>query len=110
MFKPVSKSQYHIGNDKAIPDSAFVADSYLDGIYTKFDPENAPSGWLSVQDTFKLDLPQSTWQLSEEQSYASGMVTSAIFTSGYDHATTGPVLEQFPDIVEDGRGEYVEKE
>lgn len=110
MYKLPSKSQYHIGNDHAIPDSAFVASSYIDGIYTKFDPANAPHGWLDVQDTFKLNLPQSTWAGNENDprySASRGMVTSAIFTSGYDKATSDIVHNQFPSIETDGRSTYV---
>ncbi len=109
MYKLPSKSQYHVGNDKAIPDSAFVASSWCDGIYTKFDKDNAPNGWADIQDTFKMNLPQSQWQLADERAAASGMATSALFTDGYDTATTGPVLEQFPDLFTSGRSEYVEK-
>ena len=110
MYKLPSKSQYHIGNDKRIPDSAFVASSYVDGIYTQFDPANAPKGWLDVQDTFKMDLPQSGWKLpagTAIESAASGMVTSALFTSGYDKATTGIVDDLFPKIETSGRSPYV---
>lgn len=110
MYKLPSKSQYHIGNDHAIPDSAFVASSYIDGIYTQFDPDNAPHGWLDVQDTFKLNLPQSAWVGNPDDprySASSGMVTSALYTSGYDKATTGIVHQQFPKIETSGRSEYV---
>ena len=110
MYKLPSKSQYHIGNDKRIPDSAFVASSYVDGIYTQFDPENAPHGWLDVQETFKLNLPQSGWKFAEEDPKsvtASGLVTSAIFTDGYDKATSDIVHKQFPEIEVSGRSDYV---
>lgn len=110
MYKLPSKSQYHIGNDHAIPDSAFVASSYIDGIYTQFDPTNAPHGWLDVQDTFKLNLPQSAWVGNPDDprySASSGMVTSALYTSGYDKATTGIVHDQFPKIETSGRSDYV---
>lgn len=40
---------YEGGNDHEIPDSAFVSDSWIDGIYSKFDPQNAPDGWPDVQ-------------------------------------------------------------
>jgi hypothetical protein len=111
MYKLPSKSQYHIGNDHAIPDSAFVASSYLDGIYTQFDKDAAPHGWLDVQDTFKLDLPQDKWGFAEDDpraAAASGLVTSALYTSGYDHATTGLVHKQFGEIEVSGRSEYVD--
>ena len=36
MYKLPSKSQYHIGNDKQVPDSAFNASSYIDGIYSGY--------------------------------------------------------------------------
>ena len=110
MYKLPSKSQYHIGNDKRIPDSAFVASSYVDGIYTQFDDTNAPHGWLDVQETFKLDLPQSGWSFAEgdpKAALASGMVTSALFTSGYDKATSDIVHKQFPKIETSGRSDYV---
>jgi hypothetical protein len=108
MYKLPSKSQYHIGNDKRIPDSAFVASSYVDGIYTQFDPDNAPNGWMDVQETFKLDLPQSGWKIPEAlESVASGLVTSALFTSGYDKATSDIVKKQFPEIETSGRSDYV---
>ena len=108
MYKLPSKSQYHIGNDKQIPDSAFVASSYVDGIYTKF--AEGVNGWADVQDTFKMDLPQSGWKLpagTAIESAASGMATSALFTSGYDKATTGIVHQQFPKIETSGRSPYV---
>lgn len=111
MYKLPSKSQYHIGNDHAIPDSAFVASSYIDGIYTQFDPTNAPHGWLDVQDTFKLNLPQSAWVGNPDDprySASSGMVTSALYTSGYDKATSDIVHKQFPSIETSGRSEYVD--
>ena len=110
MYKLPSKSQYHIGNDHAIPDSAFVASSYIDGIYTKFDPVNAPHGWLDVQDTFKLNLPQSAWAGDEKDprySASKGMITSALYTSGYDKATSDIVHKQFPKIETSGRSDYV---
>lgn len=110
MYKLPSKSQYHIGNDHAIPDSAFVASSYIDGIYTQFDPTNAPKGWMSVQDTFKMDLPQSDWAFAAEdprESAASGLVNSALFTNGYDKATSDLVTKQFPKIETSGRSDYV---
>jgi len=110
MYKLPSKSQYHIGNDHAIPDSAFVASSYIDGIYTQFDPKNAPHGWLDVQDTFKLNLPQSGWGFPEgdpRESAASGLVNSALFTDGYDKATSDIVHKQFPEIETSGRSDYV---
>jgi hypothetical protein len=110
MYKLPSKSQYHIGNDKRIPDSAFVASSYVDGIYTQFDPESAPKGWMDVQETFKLNLPQSGWSFAEgdpKAALASGMVTSALYTSGYDKATSDIVTEQFPEIETSGRSDYV---
>jgi hypothetical protein len=43
------KCIYIGGNDKQIPDSAFNIFSWLDGIYTQFDPTNAPNGWPDVQ-------------------------------------------------------------
>lgn len=110
MYKVPSKSQYHIGNDKQVPDSAFVASSYLDGIYTQFDPANAPKGWMSVQDTFKMNLPQEDWTFAPDDpkaQAASGLVTSALYTSGYDKATTGIVTTQFPQIETSGRSDYV---
>lgn len=108
MYKPVSKSQYHIGNDKRVPDSAFNPSSYLDGIYTKFDPENAPNGFASIQETFKMNLPQSEW--GEPRGKGSELVSSALFTSGYDTAQSVIVDQGFdPDLPTGGRSEYVEK-
>ncbi len=107
MYKLPSKSQYHVGNDKAIPDSAFVASSWCDGIYTQFDADNAPNGWADVQDTFKMNLPQDKWQLEDERAAASGFATSALFTDGYGTATTGKVLDQFPELFTSGRSDYV---
>ena len=43
------KCIYIGGNDIPIPDSAFNVSSWLDGIYTRFDPNVAPSGWPDVQ-------------------------------------------------------------
>ena len=108
MYKLPSKSQYHIGNDKRIPDSAFVASSYVDGIYTKF--ADGVNGWADVQETFKLDLPQSGWSFAADDpkaALASGLVTSALYTSGYDKATSDIVHVQFPQIETSGRSDYV---
>ena len=106
MYKLPSKSQYHIGNDKQVPDSAFNASSYLDGIYTEFDPKTAPNGWADVQETFKMNLPQSGWG-EPKKGASSAFVTSALFTSGYDTATSEKVSEAF-NLPEKGRSTYVD--
>lgn len=36
------------------------------------------------------------------------MITSALYTSGYDKATTGIVHQQFPEIETSGRSTYVD--
>jgi hypothetical protein len=43
------KCIYMGGNDAEIPDSAFNVSSWLDGIYTLFDPYNCPQGWPDIQ-------------------------------------------------------------
>ena len=105
MYKLPSKSQYHIGNDKQVPDSAFNASSYLDGIYTEFDPKAAPNGWADIQETFKMNLPQDEWKGTKGAS--SAFVTSALFTSGYDTARSEIVSKAF-DLPESGRSTYVD--
>ena len=105
MYKLPSKSQYHIGNDKQVPDSAFNANSYLDGIYTEFDPKAAPNGWADIQETFKMNLPQDEWKGTKGAS--SAFVTSALFTSGYDTARSEIVSKAF-DLPESGRSTYVD--
>ena len=105
MYKLPSKSQYQIGNDKQVPDSAFNASSYIDGIYTEFDKTNAPNGWADVQETFKMNLPQDKWQGTKGAS--SAFVTSALFTSGYDTARSEIVSKAF-DLPESGRSTYVD--
>lgn len=105
MYKLPSKSQYQIGNDKQVPDSAFNASSYIDGIYTEFDKTNAPNGWADVQETFKMNLPQDEWKGTKGAS--SAFVTSALFTSGYDTARSEIVSKAF-DLPESGRSTYVD--
>ncbi len=106
MYKLPSKSQYHIGNDKQVPDSAFNASSYLDGIYTEFDKTNAPNGWADVQETFKMNLPQSGWG-EPKKGASSAFVTSALFTEGYDTAKSEKVSEAF-NLPQSGRSTYVD--
>ena len=106
MYKLPSKSQYHIGNDKQVPDSAFNNSSYLDGIYTEFDKTNAPNGWADVQETFKMNLPQSGWG-EPKKGASSAFVTSALFTSGYDTAKSEKVSDAF-NLPEKGRSTYVD--
>jgi hypothetical protein len=43
------KCIYQGGNDQQIPDSAFNVSSWLDGIYTRFDPTLCPDGWPDIQ-------------------------------------------------------------
>lgn len=105
MYKLPSKSQYQIGNDKQVPDSAFNASSYIDGIYTEFDKTNAPNGWADVQETFKMNLPQDKWHGTKGAS--SAFVTSALFTDGYDTAKSEKVSEAF-NLPESGRSTYVD--
>lgn len=105
MYKLPSKSQYQIGNDKQVPDSAFNASSYIDGIYTEFDKTNAPNGWADVQETFKMNLPQDKWKGTKGAS--SEFVTSALFTDGYDTAKSEKVSEAF-NLPESGRSTYVD--
>lgn len=105
MYKLPSKSQYQIGNDKQVPDSAFNASSYIDGIYTEFDKTNAPNGWADIQETFKMNLPQDKWERTKGAS--SAFVTSALFTNGYDTAKSEKVSEAF-NLPESGRSTYVD--
>jgi hypothetical protein len=105
MYKLPSKSQYQIGNDKQVPDSAFNASSYIDGIYTEFDKTNAPNGWADVQETFKMNLPQNKWEGTKGAS--SAFVTSGLFTDGYDTAKSEKVSEAF-NLPESGRSTYVD--
>ena len=110
MYKLPSKSQYHIGNDKQVPDSAFNASSYLDGIYTQFDKDNAPNGWADVQETFKMDLPQSgeNWQEAKYgSSVTSGFMDKEVFSKGYNSAKSEIVSQAF-DLPESGRSTYVD--
>lgn len=106
MYKLPSKSQYHIGNDKQVPDSAFNASSYLDGIYTEFDAKAAPNGWADVQETFKMNLPQSGWG-EPNKGASSAFVSSALFTGDYDTAKSERVSKAF-DLPESGRSTYVD--
>lgn len=106
MYKLPSKSQYHIGNDKQVPDSAFNASSYLDGIYTEFDSKAAPNGWADVQETFKMNLPQSGWG-EPNKGASSAFVSSALFTGDYDTAKSERVSKAF-DLPESGRSTYVD--
>lgn len=109
MYKNPSKSQYHIGNDRPIPDSAFNLSSYVDGIYTEFDKDNAPNGWADIQQTYKMKLPQDQW--SDETKYgsnaASGLVNSGIFSKDYNYAMSEVVSEAF-NLPESGRSTYVD--
>lgn len=109
MYKNPSKSQYHIGNDRPIPDSAFNLSSYVDGIYTEFDKVNAPNGWADIQQTYKMKLPQDKW--SDETTYgstaASGLVNSGIFSKDYDQAVSEVVSKAF-NLPESGRSTYVD--
>ena len=109
MYKNPSKSQYHIGNDRPIPDSAFNLSSYVDGIYTEFDPKAAPNGWADIQQTYKMKLPQDKW--SDETKYhsnaASGLVNSGIFSKDYNYADSEVVSKAF-DLPESGRSTYVD--
>lgn len=109
MYKLPSKSQYHIGNDRPIPDSAFNASSWVDGIYTEFDKTNAPNGWADIQQTFKMELPQSGWSDTTRYGDAdvSGLVNSAIFSKDYNAATSEVVSEAF-NLPESGRSTYVD--
>jgi len=111
MYKNPSKSQYHIGNDRPIPDSAFNLSSYVDGIYTEFDPKAAPNGWADIQQTYKMKLPQDKW--SNETKYgsnaASGLVNSGIFSKDYNYADSEVVSKAF-NLPESGRSTYMDGE
>lgn len=106
MYKLPSKSQYHIGNDKQVPDSAFNNSSYIDGIYTEFDKTNAPNGWADVQETFKMNLPQSGWG-EPKKGASSAFVSSALFTGDYDTAKSEIVSDAF-NLPQSGRSTYVD--
>ena len=110
MNKRSMNNQYSVGNDREIPDSAFISGSYLDGIYTQFNSAVASGNWTSIQETFKMELPQSEWEFGAiDSATVSGLNESAIFTDQYDKATSDTIIAQFPDFTTSGRGDYVEK-
>lgn len=103
-----NKNQYTLGNDRPIPESAYVASSYMDGIYQQFDEEGAPNGWASIQDTFKMVLPQSAWEIDDKiAEVASGFIDGAIFADDYNMAKSVQVDEAF-NLPESGRSTYVD--
>lgn len=102
-----NKSQFTVGNDRPIPESAYKAGSYMDGIYQEFDPEVAPNGWASIQDTFKMALPQDKWTTEMDASTISGFRAGAIFADEYNTAKSVQVDEAF-DLPASGRSTYVD--
>lgn len=80
------KCIYQGGNDHQIPDSAFNVSSWLDGIYTRFDPVNCPDGWPDIQPGPE---PVPPGPVPPEPSGTSGNLIysengqSSTFTDGY---------------------------
>lgn len=73
------KCIYQGGNDHAIPDSAFVPTSWVDGIYSHFSPVNAPDGWPDVQNWTVVH-----WEESGALVYLeSGSSQSGALTDGF---------------------------
>lgn len=105
-----NENQYGRGNDREIPESAWVASSYIDGIHTQFASTHA-AGWPTIQDTFKLNQRANAWYdgllegVTEEA--ASGFNGSAVFLSAYNTNKTMIATEAWPKYEESGRGEYV---
>lgn len=116
MIKKVQYNQYQLGNDKAIVASAvYNVSSYYDGIYTKF---LSGQSWDTIQDTFKMALPQSAWSVPDfitasDNSAAlisawSANGQSAIFATQYDTASAEIVSAAFPQLSASGRSTYVD--
>lgn len=113
MIKKVQYSQYQLGNDKAIVASAvYNVSSYYDGIYTKF---LSGQSWDTIQDTFKMALPQSAWSvpdfIANNSTIASAWSAndqSAIFATQYDTASAEIVSAAFPQLSASGRSTYVD--
>jgi len=106
-----NESQYAIGNDKIIPESAWAPDSYQDGIHTQFNTSAGVNGWDDVQDTFKLNQSANAWfpGMLEGVSEAdvSGFNGSALFFKSYNTNESKVTTEAFPEIAESGRSDYV---
>lgn len=105
--KRANKSQFTVGNDRPIPESAYVASSYMDGIYQEFDAKGAPYGWASIQETYKMALPQSGWTTDFAESAISGFRAGAIFANEYNTASSVQVDQAF-NLPESGRSTYVD--
>lgn len=109
-----NESQYAIGNDKRIPESAWASDSYQDGIHTQFNTAEGVNGWDDVQDTFKLNQSANAWfpGLLDGVTDAdvSGFNGSALFLKSYNTNESKVTTEAFPQIAESGRSDYVSDE
>lgn len=105
--KRANQSQFTVGNDRPIPENVYKTSSYMDGIYQEFDTTKAPYGWASIQETYKMELPQSGWTTDFAEKTISGFYGGAIFANEYNQAESVKVAEAF-NLPESGRSTYVD--